>query len=54
MAKPGDQLHAGDPVLELCYRDGGRLDQAIALAHRAIQIDDARPAETSLILGEVR
>jgi pyrimidine-nucleoside phosphorylase len=54
MAKPGGELRAGDPVLELHYRDRGRLDQAIALATRAIELDDARPAPTPLIVGEVR
>jgi pyrimidine-nucleoside phosphorylase len=54
IAKPGDELRAGDAVLELHYRDRGRLDQAIALATRAIQIGDERPAATPLIVGEVR
>jgi pyrimidine-nucleoside phosphorylase len=54
IAKPGDELRAGDPVLELHYRDRGRLDQAIALAVRAIQVNDGRPAAQPLLVGEVR
>ena len=54
IAKPGDALAAGDPVLELRYRDPGRLDQAIALAARAIEVTDERPAARRLIVAEVR
>jgi pyrimidine-nucleoside phosphorylase len=54
MAKPGDELRAGDPVLALHYRDHGRLDQAIGLATRAIHMGDGRPAALPLIVGEVR
>jgi hypothetical protein len=39
--------------MELHYRDHGRVDQAIALATRAIQIGDRRPEPRSLIVGEV-
>ena len=54
VAKPGDEVRAGDPVLELHYRDRGRLDAAVALATRAITIGEGRPAGTPLIVGEVR
>jgi hypothetical protein len=40
-------------VLELHYRDRRRLDQAIALATRSMQIGDRRPEPQSLIVGEV-
>jgi thymidine phosphorylase len=53
IAKPGDELRPGDPVLELHYRDRGRLDEAIALAARAIHVGDGRPAAAPLIVGEV-
>jgi thymidine phosphorylase len=53
LAKPGDELAAGDPILELHYRDAGRLEQAIALAVRAIDVGDRRPVARSLIVGEV-
>jgi pyrimidine-nucleoside phosphorylase len=54
IAKPGDELRAGEPVLELHYRDRGRLDQAMALATRAIQMGDQRPVARPLIVSEVR
>jgi len=53
-AKPGDQLKAGDPVLELHFRDSARLDAAIALASRAITVGDQAPAARRLVVGEVR
>jgi hypothetical protein len=40
-------------VLELHHRDRG-LEQARALAARAIRIGDERPAAASLIVDEVR
>jgi pyrimidine-nucleoside phosphorylase len=52
-AKPGDEIRAGDPVLELHYRDRARLETALALASQAITIGDERPAPPRLIVGEV-
>jgi pyrimidine-nucleoside phosphorylase len=53
-AKPGDEVRAGDAVLELHYRDRGRLEAAVALAAQAVTIGDERPAAARLIVGEVR
>jgi len=52
--KPGDEVRAGDAVLELHYRDRGRLAAAERLLARAIEIGDERPAPPRLIVGEVR
>jgi pyrimidine-nucleoside phosphorylase len=54
VAKPGEKVKAGDPVLELHFRDRGRLDAAIALASRAIPIGDEAPPARRLVVGEVR
>jgi pyrimidine-nucleoside phosphorylase len=54
VAKPGDEVRAGGPVLELHYRDRTRLEAALRLADQAITIGDERPAPRSLIVGEVR
>ena len=54
IAAPGDELRAGDPVLALHCRGTARLDAAIALAARAIQLGDERVAALPLIVGEVR
>jgi thymidine phosphorylase len=54
IAKPGDQVRAGDPVLQMHYRDRARLERAIPLASDAITIGDERPAPRRLIVGEVR
>jgi pyrimidine-nucleoside phosphorylase len=53
-AKPGDQVQAGDPILELQYRDPSRLPAAEALASRAVVIGDLRPTLQPLVVGEVR
>jgi len=54
MAAVGDKVGAGDPILELHYRDRGKLEQAIARATGAIGIGDEKPAGQPLILDEVR
>ena len=53
-AKPGDAVRAGDPLLDIHYRDRARLDAALPLITRAIRVDDTRPEPTPLVLGEVR
>jgi pyrimidine-nucleoside phosphorylase len=52
-AKPGDAVRAGDPVLEIHYRDPARLAAALTLTACAIGIGDTRPAAATLIAGEV-
>jgi pyrimidine-nucleoside phosphorylase len=54
VVKPGVELRAGDPVLELHYRDRARLGAAAALASRAIKIEDNQPIVEPLVVGEVR
>jgi pyrimidine-nucleoside phosphorylase len=53
LVAPGEKVAAGEPVLELHYRDRPRLDAALPLAERAIAVGDAPPARRPLILGEV-
>jgi pyrimidine-nucleoside phosphorylase len=53
-AKPGTEVRAGAPVLELHYRDRTRLDAALRLTGQAIAIGDERPAPGPLIVAEVR
>jgi thymidine phosphorylase len=53
VAKPGDAVRAGDPVLEMHFRDRAKLDAAIRLTSRAITIGDQPPPERRLIVGEV-
>jgi thymidine phosphorylase len=53
-AKPGAHVSAGDPVLELHYRDAAKLDAALVLAHRAVTIGEEPPSLRAIIVGEVR
>jgi pyrimidine-nucleoside phosphorylase len=53
VAKPGDAVRAGDPVLEMHFRDRAKLDAAIRLTSRAITIGDQPPPARRLIVGEV-
>ncbi len=52
-AKPGDCVAAGDPILEIHYRDKATLDASLVHASRAIVIDEQRPEVRPLLLGEV-
>jgi pyrimidine-nucleoside phosphorylase len=54
VAKPGDPVRAGAPLLELYYRDRARLEAAMRLTGQAITIGDERPAPGRLVVGEVR
>jgi thymidine phosphorylase len=54
LRKPGEELRAGDPVLDLYYRDRSRLEDAMELVHQAIQIGDQRPVSLPLMAGMVR
>jgi pyrimidine-nucleoside phosphorylase len=54
VAKPGDAVRAGAPLLELYYRDRARLEAAMRLTGQAITIGDERPAPGRLVVGEVR
>src|SRR4029077_5699691 len=51
--KPGDEVRAGDAMLELHYRKRPKLDAALALASRAVSICDEPPASRPLVVAEV-
>ena len=53
LKKPGEAVTAGQPILELFYNDAARLAPAVALAKKAIAIDDAMPAPAALVMGWV-
>jgi pyrimidine-nucleoside phosphorylase len=52
-AKPGAQLSAGDPILEVHFREQAKLDAALVLARHAITIGDEPPTLRAIIVGEV-
>jgi len=54
LARPGDEVRPGMPLLELHHRDGRGLDSAIALCRTAVAIADNPPAPRAKVLGEVR
>lgn len=53
LMKPGEAAKAGDPVLELHYRDSSKRDRARALAEQAINIGDSAVTARPVIVGEV-
>jgi pyrimidine-nucleoside phosphorylase len=53
-AKPGQQIRAGDPIFEVRYRDGWKLDNALALLEQAYAVGDASPPAAPLVLETTR
>jgi len=51
--KPGDRIETGAPLFDVHFRDRTSLSKAAALLDRSVTIDDERPAERPLIVGEV-
>src|SRR5262245_35433531 len=47
--KPGDRVAAKEPVFTLYYNDARHLNEAIALAERAIRITDTPPPSVPLV-----
>ena len=54
LAKPGDSVAAGQPLIELHHRDGRGVEAALALCRDAIAIGDEPPPRRATVLGEVR
>ena len=52
-AVPGDEVTAGDAILEVHYNDDARLARAEALAREAIEITDAPPPPAALVLDRI-
>jgi pyrimidine-nucleoside phosphorylase len=52
-AKPGTRVSAGDPILDVHYREPAKLDAALVLARRAITIGDEPHEPRAIIVGEV-
>jgi pyrimidine-nucleoside phosphorylase len=51
--KPGDRVEAGEPVMELRYNDGTRLEAALQLAAQAVVIGEQAPPPAPLVMGWV-
>jgi pyrimidine-nucleoside phosphorylase len=51
--KPGEQVRAAEPIVELRYNDASRLDAALHLLNQAVVIGDQPPPETPLVMGWV-
>jgi thymidine phosphorylase len=49
LAKPGDEVRAGDGVIEVHYRGEARLGVALPLLERALVVGDAPPPAAPLI-----
>jgi pyrimidine-nucleoside phosphorylase len=53
LVKPGEKVEAGQPILNLSYREPARLEEALAVLEGAIEIGDEAPGPSPLILDRV-
>jgi pyrimidine-nucleoside phosphorylase len=53
-AHRGERVKAGEPILEIHYRDAAQLDEARALLAKAIVIRDTAPPAAPLVLDTIR
>src|SRR5690606_14213567 len=53
LAKPGDQVRAGQPLLELHVDDPGRLPDAVAALEGAVEVGDGPPPRRPLVLERI-
>jgi thymidine phosphorylase len=51
--KPGDEVTAGEPVLELHYNDERRIDHAVQLAASAITIGSVKPEPLPMVIEHI-
>ena len=54
LAKPGDAVTKGQPLLELHHRHGRGVESALDLCRAAVAIEDIPPPHKDKVLGEVR
>jgi thymidine phosphorylase len=54
LAKPGERLERGAPIVELHYRKDADLGPALALLGRAIELTDTPPSTLPLVIEEVK
>lgn len=53
LAKPGDRIEQGQPLMELMYRHPARLEEALAVLEGVVDIGDGAPAAAPLILERI-
>ncbi|HTW98484.1 MAG TPA: hypothetical protein VMD59_06895, partial [Acidimicrobiales bacterium] len=53
LAKPGDAVRRGEPVLELHTEDEARLGRALDALEGAFEIGDDAPPAVPLVLGRI-
>jgi thymidine phosphorylase len=54
LAKPGDKVREGQPLLELHHRGGRGVEAALRMCDEAVAIVDAPPPPRPTVIGEVR
>jgi thymidine phosphorylase len=53
LAKPGDRVTAGAPLLRLHTDDPARIERALAALAGAVTVGEDRPAPTGLVLDRI-
>ena len=53
LAKPGEPIDKGQPILSLAYRHPARLEEALSVLDGAIEIGEDEPESNPLIMERV-
>ena len=53
VARTGERVAAGDPVLTVHHRAGAGVDEALALLSRAVGISDEAPTEPPIVVARI-
>jgi len=53
VARTGEPVAAGDPVLIVHHRAGAGVDEALALLSRAVEISDESPTEPPIVVARI-
>jgi pyrimidine-nucleoside phosphorylase len=53
VARPGDRVAAGEPILAVHHRGGAGVDEALALLSRAVDVSDESPKELPIVVARI-
>jgi thymidine phosphorylase len=53
VARRGDRVAAGEPILVVHHRAGAGIDEALALLSHAVDVSDETPSEAPIVVARI-